>query len=1229
MENSSYQKILNLALTIKNIVTNIVTEKISTHEEKTSSTQQKGHSYAGGTPQPIGQNIQAGTDNGYYARADHVHTVDFQNIQNTPNALNVVDDLNTNDGSSPLSAKQGKWLNDNKENISNKTTNITNSSTDTQYPSAKAVYDLDVGVKNDFHSFGNNNNTNYYIKFLRIVYSGSYSDSGVSFTIHQRSQPPTNITFTTQWDNTNQKYNIGNLYYDGYPRAIYVYRSAKNTFDFYINPGAWGTYGMSPIKTDKTRIGSSITVTKLSELSDSLPTSTTDNPLLQATLNPYYSPVSHTHSYISTAAGSVGVSNLANNAVTTDKIADSAVTNAKIADGTINGATKIATGSITAGRIADGAITTTLLGDGKVTTAKIADSAVTSAKIGSDIQVSGTNLLTGTQAFNSPAPSGSSLNGTYYGCNARYLKNTGSSYIDFAWSIPYEQLESNGYYTLSFWAKTTTAHDYVYTYFYAGNVNTKRIKSNTTVSGYSGNGSFGDGSTRFALSTEWKRYYVVYQLNSTALGTGNKSLTIRLSPNTSNPYDIYLAGVKFEKGTIPTEWSPHPNDKANSSHTHPDTQITWNGTNTKNSVSPLDMAMYEEFSANRLAYFPGNNITVEYSTNGGSTWTTHTASALEKTKIVTTSGSFYCGNNSTADYSKNQLRITFKLGETDATSLVYMNTRKLMLYLCTCNASGPKVQISTSTYKAPTTFTNVGNPMDVEGWSGWNSIPLGVTLGGYTGTQTNSSSTRIQYLRLTFTQTGGTGNLRVEKIRLFGETQWNVQSNLARNGHIYSYDESGNVAFPGTLTATKIINSSSNNTNILLGNGNTLAQSTFAPTSHASTGTGYGVGTSANYGHNKIIDDATKSTLTNGESLSAHMGYILNNQDVEYVVSTHTSSTSTWTGTCSKLRKLEAGTKIYYRLNQDPTTTDVTLNLTLADSTTTGAKNVYFGGTRLKNQYPKYAVIGMVYDGSNWIVINQYTNTNTVYTHPNSGVTAGTNYNGNQTPSFGGTFNIPKLTFNAQGHITASANSTVTVPSLPTSSTSAAGIVKLNNNINSTSTTEAATANAVKTAYDKGNHSHPYATSGHNHNGTYIKDDNETVTSTHMAEGAIVNYNVAPYAGIEYSKLSGVAPTNHNHSTWTEKQSYTNGNKKIHLYVNEQLRLCDLYWENVSAVTANTNLTIANDGWLTSTYRPSHIAIGGGSFAGITVVGTGGEIVYRIPVTINSNTIHGQAMWHY
>jgi hypothetical protein len=48
-----------------------------------------------------------------------------------------------------------------------------------------------------------------------------------------------------------------------------------------------------------------------------------------------------------------------------------------------------------------------------------------------------------------------------------------------------------------------------------------------------------------------------------------------------------------------------------------------------------------------------------------------------------------------------------------------------------------------------------------------------------------------------------------------------------------------------------------------------------APNNHAVSTTTYGVGTTSNYGHNKIIDNLTSSTLTNGESLSAHQGYVL------------------------------------------------------------------------------------------------------------------------------------------------------------------------------------------------------------------------------------------------------------------------------------------------------------------------------------------------------------------
>lgn len=51
-----------------------------------------------------------------------------------------------------------------------------------------------------------------------------------------------------------------------------------------------------------------------------------------------------------------------------------------------------------------------------------------------------------------------------------------------------------------------------------------------------------------------------------------------------------------------------------------------------------------------------------------------------------------------------------------------------------------------------------------------------------------------------------------------------------------------------------------------------------APTNHASAGTGYGVGTIANYGHVKTRNDLNASSYVTGESLSSYQGYLLNNK---------------------------------------------------------------------------------------------------------------------------------------------------------------------------------------------------------------------------------------------------------------------------------------------------------------------------------------------------------------
>lgn len=111
-----------------------------------------------------------------------------------------------------------------------------------------------------------------------------------------------------------------------------------------------------------------------------------------------------------------------------------------------------------------------------------------------------------------------------------------------------------------------------------------------------------------------------------------------------------------------------------------------------------------------------------------------------------------------------------------------------------------------------------------------------------------------------------------------------------------------------------------------------------------------------------------------GDVLTGWRRIAIKEDEPEYVTSTHASGTNTWTGTCANITKVEKGTQIFYRLGQNPTTDNVTLNLTLRSDTedvvTTGVKNVYIGEVRLTNQFDRYSVIHMVYNGSNWMVLN-------------------------------------------------------------------------------------------------------------------------------------------------------------------------------------------------------------------------------------------------------------------
>lgn len=116
---------------------------------------------------------------------------------------------------------------------------------------------------------------------------------------------------------------------------------------------------------------------------------------------------------------------------------------------------------------------------------------------------------------------------------------------------------------------------------------------------------------------------------------------------------------------------------------------------------------------------------------------------------------------------------------------------------------------------------------------------------------------------------------------------------------------------------------------------------------------------------------------------------------VEFIRGTWSAATATWTGV-TKDSTLVDGKQILLFL-PFAGASNVTLNLTLAGGTTTGAKNCYWSGTaRLSTQCPQYAIIGMVYRSSHQIGSTTYsgwwvTDMNTTYSVTNqSEIDAGT-----------------------------------------------------------------------------------------------------------------------------------------------------------------------------------------------------------------------------------------------
>lgn len=109
-----------------------------------------------------------------------------------------------------------------------------------------------------------------------------------------------------------------------------------------------------------------------------------------------------------------------------------------------------------------------------------------------------------------------------------------------------------------------------------------------------------------------------------------------------------------------------------------------------------------------------------------------------------------------------------------------------------------------------------------------------------------------------------------------------------KSGSSYTELSLGGVTSYSPLTDKPQINS------VELSGNKTLDNIGVPPKSHASSETTYGVGTTSNYGHCKIVNALTKTAYADGEVLGAYQGKVLNDAIGEKAPTNHASSATTY-----------------------------------------------------------------------------------------------------------------------------------------------------------------------------------------------------------------------------------------------------------------------------------------------------------------------------------------------
>ena len=268
--------------------------------------------------------------------------------------------------------------------------------------------------------------------------------------------------------------------------------------------------------------------------------------------------------------------------------------------------------------------------------------------------------------------------------------------------------------------------------------------------------------------------------------------------------------------------------------------LRWGGKNSSGDFSALDAALVPDLGANRFAFLSPSAVTIEYSRDGGTTWTDYGASDATKSRLfaVKDQAEIIIGGTDSGVTTDYQVRITINTANT--AGKVYSQLRKFIIYISSRGATGSYCTLSAATHGDPDNFKVFQEKVPISGWPGYNVINQVITTYG-------NNDSQYQYLRFTFgisglsTNTSLTNALTIQSIMAFGGAGWLTPSTMAKTGHLYAYDYNQNASFPQAVQANKFIKYSGTSSQFLKADGS-VDSNTYAKTTSLAT-----VATSGSY----------------------------------------------------------------------------------------------------------------------------------------------------------------------------------------------------------------------------------------------------------------------------------------------------------------------------------------------------------------------------------------------